>query len=193
MAVAGEARGSYGAFATLVAWFKRNRLVLATGAAASVPVVVSTANAVSAGWLPLGDDAITAVRSYDVLSTHPPLLGPISTSSLLIGHPVLSPGPMLFWLLALPVRLGALGPAIAIGLVDVACVIGVVGLAHRRGGQALMFATGATVAAMTASLDSFVWHDQWGPAATLLPFTLLLFLAWSVGSGEYRLLPLMVL
>jgi hypothetical protein len=46
---------------------------------------------------------------------------------------------------------------------------------------------------MCASLDSFVWHDLWGPAATLLPFTLLLFVAWSVGCGEYRLLPLAAL
>jgi hypothetical protein len=176
-----------------MAWVARNRVVLATGLAASIPVVVSTLNAVSAGWFPLGDDAITAVRSYDVLSTHPPTLGPISSSSLLIGHAVLSPGPMLFWLLALPVRLGTLGPAVAMGLVNVACVIGVVALARRRGGQPLMFATGAAVAAMCASLDSYVWHDLWGPAATLLPFTLLLFLGWSVGCGEYRLLPLTVL
>src|SRR5256885_6284787 len=118
----------------------RNRVVLATGLAAALPVIVSTINAVAAGWFPLGDDAITAVRSYDVLSTHPPVLGPISTSSLLIGHPVLSPGPMLFWLLALPVRLGPSGPAVAMGLINVCCVIGVVALARRRGGQALMFA-----------------------------------------------------
>jgi hypothetical protein len=179
--------------AALGAWLARNRLVLATGLAASLPVIVSTIHAVSAGWLPLGDDAITAVRSYDVLSTHPPVLGPISTSSLLIGHPVLSPGPMLFVLLALPVRFGPLGPAIAMGVVNVGCVMGIVGLAGRRGGRALMFAAAACVAAMCASLDSYVWHDLWGPAATLLPFTLLFFLAWSVGCGEYRLLPLTVL
>jgi hypothetical protein len=188
-----NAAGAHGRLAAAAAWVSRSRLVLATGLAGSLPVIVSTVNAVSVGWFPLGDDAITSVRSFDVLSTHPPTLGPISTSSLLIGHPVLSPGPMLFWLLALPVRLGTPGPAIAIGLVNVACVIGIVALARRRGGQPLMFATAAAVAAMSGSLDSYVWHDLWGPAATLLPFTLLLFLAWSVGCGEYRLLPLTVL
>src|SRR5256885_14935304 len=120
----------------------RNRVVLATGLAAALPVIVSTINAVAAGWFPLGDDAITAVRAYDVLSTHPPLLGPISTSSLLIGHPVLSPGPMLFWLLALPVRAGEAGPAGAMGIVDVSCVIGGVALARRRGGAAPPFSHG---------------------------------------------------
>jgi hypothetical protein len=184
------ARAGFAAFAAGIA---RNRLVLATGLAAALPVIVSTVNAVAAGWLPLGDDAITAVRAYDVLSTHPPVLGPISTSSLLIGHPVLSPGPMLFWLLALPVRVGAAAPAVTMGVVNVCCVIGAVALARRRGGTALMFAAGAAVAAMCGSLDAYVWHDLWGPAATLLPFTLLLFLAWSVGCGEYRLLPLTAL
>jgi hypothetical protein len=188
-----NAAGARGRLAAAAAWVGRNRLVLATGLAGSLPVIASTVHAVAVGWFPLGDDAITSVRSFDVLSTHPPTLGPISTSSLLIGHPVLSPGPMLFWLLALPVRFGRPGPAIAIGLVNVACVIGIVALARRRGGQPLMFATGAAVAAMSGSLDSYVWHDLWGPAATLLPFTLLLFLAWSIGCGEYRLLPLAVL
>jgi hypothetical protein len=176
-----------------VAWFVRHRLVLVTGLAASLPVIVSTVNAMSNGWLPLGDDAITAVRSFDVLSTHPPLLGPISSSGMLIGHAVQSPGPMLFWLLAIPVRLGPLGPAVWMGVVNVCCVIGIVALARRRGGLPLMFAGGAAVAAMCGSLDSHLWHDLWGPAVTLLPFTLLFFLAWSVACGEYRLLPLTAL
>jgi hypothetical protein len=174
-------------------WLARNRLVLFTGLAAALPVIVSTVHAAAAGWLPLGDDAIIAVRSYDVLSTHPPLLGPYSTSSQVIGHPVLSPGPLLFWLLALPVRLGELGPAIAIGMVNVCSVVGIVALARRRGGQALMFATGAAVAAMCASMDASVLHGVWGPSATLVPFTLMMFLAWSVACGEHRLLPLTAL
>ncbi len=72
---------------------RRNWLVLVTGVAAALPVIVATIGAVAHGWVPLGDDAIIVVRAYDVLSTHPPLLGPYSTSSQLIGHPVLSPGP----------------------------------------------------------------------------------------------------
>jgi hypothetical protein len=174
-------------------WLRRNRLVLVAGLAAALPVIVSTVHAASAGWLPLGDDAIIAVRSYDVLSTHPPLLGPYSTSSMVIGHPVLSPGPLLFWLFALPVRLGELAPAITMGIVNVGAVVGIVALARRRGGQPMMLATAAATAAMCGSLDAPVLHDLWGPSATLLPFTLLIFLAWSVACGEYRLLPITVL
>jgi hypothetical protein len=175
------------------AWLRRNRLVLLTGVAAALPVIVATIHAVATGWVPLGDDAIIVVRSYDVLSTHPPLLGPYSTSSRLIGHPVLSPGPLLFWLLALPARLGELGPPIAMGLVNTAIVMGIVALARRRGGTAFMIATGAALAAMCGSLVTPVWYGVWGPSSAILPFTLLLFLAWSLACGEWRLLPLTAL
>jgi hypothetical protein len=38
-----------------------------------------------------------------------------------------------------------------------------------------------------------VLHDMWNPSAGLFPFTLLIFLCWSLACGEYRLLPLTVL
>jgi hypothetical protein len=171
----------------------KHRLVLGTGVGAALPVIVSTVHAVSAGWLPLGDDAIIAVRSYDVLSTHPPLLGSYSASSQVIGQPVLSPGPLLFWLLALPVRLGEVAPAVTMGIVNVCAVVGVVALARRRGGLPLMFATGAVVAAMCGSLEARIFSDVWNPSAAVIPFTLLTFLAWSLAAGDYKLLPVAAL
>src|SRR3954468_1451237 len=147
----------------MAAVLRRNWLVLGTGLAASLPVIVATVGAVVDGWVPLGDDAIIVVRAYDVLSTHPPVVGPYSTSSQLIGHPVLSPGPLLFWLLALPARLGELGPPIAMGIVNSSIVIGIVALARRRGGSAFMVATAAAIAAMCGSLDTQVWYGVWGP------------------------------
>src|SRR3954453_1610843 len=120
-------------------WVRCNGLGLATGLAASVPVVVSTIRAVADGWLPLGDRAVIGIRAFDVLSTHPPLVGQYSAASQVIGEPVLSPGPMLYWLLALRGRLGGVAPAIPIGLVNAAAVVGVTALARRRGGLPLMF------------------------------------------------------
>ena len=175
------------------AWLWRRRLVLATGLAAAIPVVVSTVNAVAAGWLPLGDDAITAVRSFDVLTTHPPLVGPYSIASGLVGKPVQSPGPLLYWLLAVPVRLGEAAPAIAMGTVNTSAVIGAVALARRRGGTALMFATAGGLAVTCGSLEAQTFHDVWGPSAAVLPFALLIFLAWSIACGEHRWLPLAAL
>ena len=171
------------------------RVVLATGLAAALPIVVSTVRAVVDGWAPLGDDALIAVRSYEVLTAHPPLLGMPSTGPTgVLDEQTFHLGPLLFWLLALPAHfLGPSSLAVTAGLVNVACVMGSVGLAHRRGGRPLMFATAVAVPVMLASLPAENYSDVWNPAVAVLPFTLLLFLAWSLACGEYRLLPLTVL
>src|SRR4051812_6223027 len=57
-----NAAGARPRLAAVAAWVGRNRLVLATGLAGSLPVIASTVHAVSVGWFPLGDDAITSVR-----------------------------------------------------------------------------------------------------------------------------------
>jgi hypothetical protein len=185
-----------------VSWTRRarcyvvdRRLVLATGLAAALPIVVSTVRAVVDGWVPLGDDALIAVRSYEVLTAHPPLLGMPSTGPTgVLDEQTFHLGPLLFWLLALPAHfLGPSSLAVTAGLVNVACVMGSVGLAYRRGGRPLMFAGAIALPVMLASLPAENYSDVWNPAVAVLPFTLLLFLAWSLACGEYRLLPLTVL
>jgi hypothetical protein len=63
-------------------------------------------------------------------------------------------------------------------------------LARRRGGLVLMFMTAIGIALMSQSLPTEALHDIWNPAAGLFPFLLLIFLAWSLACGDYRLLPL---
>lgn len=177
-----------------VRWIVERRLVLATGLVAAIPVIASTVRAVSARWVALGDDGVIAVKAFDVFSAHSPLLGQYSNSSGVTGQELHSLGPMLYWLLAVPVHLfGYAAPAVTMGLVNTACVIGVVLLARRRGGPALMIATAVAVALMSGSFAAEVLHDVWNPAAALMPFTLLIFLAWSLACGEHRLLPVTVL
>jgi hypothetical protein len=170
-------------------------LILAAAAAAALPIVVATIRVVADGWLPFADDALIATSAFDVLTADPPLLGPWSSGySEITGHDTFHPGPLLFWLLAVPARI--FGPAaleMTAALVNVACVLGVVALAHRRGGRALALATAAAVGLMLASLPAESYSDIWNPSVPLLPFTLLLFLAWSLATGEHRLLPLTVL
>jgi hypothetical protein len=171
------------------------RLVLLTGLLAALPIVVSAVEVLSAGWVPLADNALIATKSLDVLSSNSPLLGPWSSGySAIVGEPTFHPGPLLFWLLALPARLpwdGSL--VVTITLVNVAAVMGAVALARRRGGRALMFITAAAMAVMMSSLPGSVLSDIWNPSAPILPFALLIFLGWSLACGEYRLLPLTVL
>jgi hypothetical protein len=172
----------------------RRALTLATGLAAAVPVIVATVKAVRDSWIPGADQAIIATRAYDVFTSHPPLVGQYTLAGEVTGRVTHSLGPMLFWLLALPARLG--GPASmtwTMGALNTLAIVGVVILARRRGGIVLMFATAIAVALMCQSLAAESFHDVWNPSAGLFPFTLLIFLCWSLACGEYRLLPLAVL
>ena len=56
-----------------------------------------------------------------------------------------------------------------------------------------MFVVAVAVALMCRSLTPEVFHDVWNASAGLFPFTLLIFLCWSLACGEYRLLPVTVL
>ena len=82
------------------------RLVAAlVGLLLVLPVVVSAGRAVADDLVPSGDEAGIAVRVHDVLSTDPPLTGLPSTSDLYgTGIRTMHPGPIEFYLLALPAR-----------------------------------------------------------------------------------------
>ena len=168
---------------------------VSAGLAAGIPVINSTIKAVHAGWVPAGDDGIIATRGWDVLTSHTPLVGQYSEAGLVIhGQVMHSPGPMLYWLIALPARFGSVTSiAVTMGIVNTLAIIGCVALARRRGGLILMFATAAGIALMCQSLPAEAMHDIWNPAAGLFPFLLLIFLGWSLACGEHRLLPITVL
>ena len=170
-------------------------LVLATGLAAALPVLVAIVHQLWVDWVPLGDDAIIAVRSFEVLSSDPPLVGmPAGGATGVLHEQAYHLGPLLFWLLSVPSRY--LHPSllpVTVGLVNVACVVGIVAIARRRGGRALMFVVAAGLALTLSSIPAIAHAAVWNPAAAFLPFTLLVFVAWSIACGEYRLLPVAVL
>jgi hypothetical protein len=169
-------------------------LALAMGLIAAVPVIAATVHGLVDGWLPAGDQANIATRAHDVLTSRSSLVGLHSDASAAINHDVYSLGPMLFWLLAVPARLSSPGwMTLTMGLLNAASIVGAVVLARRRGGELLMFMSAAALALMSRSLAPEVLHDVWNPSAGLFPFTLLIFLCWSVACGEYRLLALTAL
>src|SRR4051794_24081375 len=81
----------------VAAWLSEEGLVFVAGLIAALPVIVSTGHALVHHWVPVGDNASTAVRSYDVLTSHSPLLGQWTTSSEVVGHKMYSLGPLLNW------------------------------------------------------------------------------------------------
>jgi hypothetical protein len=177
-----------------VAVSRERAVAVAVGAAASLPVIVATVRALRDQWMPMGDQGIIATRAYDVFTTHAPLLGQYSEASTVTGQPTYSPGPLLYWLLAVPARIGA--PAsltLTMAALNVACVIGALALARRRGGDVLMVLTGVAIALMCLSLSAESLHGIFNPSAALFPFLLLVFLCWSVACGDAGLLPLTVL
>lgn len=156
-------------------------------------MIVATVNAVRDHWEPGADQAIIATRAYDVLSSHTPLVGQYSLAGNVTGHITYGLGPMLYWLVALPARFGTpASVAVTMGAVNALAIVGAVALARRRGGPVLMFAAAAAIALMCQSLAAETFHDVWNPSAGLFPFTLLIFLCWSLACGEHRLLPVTV-
>ncbi len=168
-------------------------LTLAAGLAAAIPVVSATVKAVQAGWVPLADRGIIATRAHDVLTSHPPLVGQYTLAGEVTGKVTHSLGPMLFWLLAIPAHDGStVGMTITMGTLNTLCIVGCVALARHRGGRVLMVASACAIALMCQSLAAETFHDVWNPSAGLWPFTLTIFLCWSLACGEYKLLPLTV-
>jgi hypothetical protein len=174
---------------------ERRGVVLACGLIAAGPIVVAAVHAITVRWVPHSDLAYTAVKSFDVFSLRTPLVGQWSSGASVAADQVAySPGPLLFWLLAIPTRwLGPSAPAVTAGLVNVAAVMGAVALARRRGGAPLMIATTIAIPVMLLSLPAEAYSDPWNSSAPLMPVLLLFFLCWSLACGEYRLLPLSVL
>jgi hypothetical protein len=166
-------------------------LTLLTGLAAAIPVIAATVNAIRAGWMPVADRGIIATRAHDVFTSHMPLVGQYTLAGEVTGHVTHSLGPMLFWLLAVPAYYGStVGMTLTMGALNTLSIVGCVALARRRGGRALMAMTALAIALMCQSLAAETFHDIWNPSAGLFPFTLLIFLCWSLACGSYRLLPL---
>lgn len=162
---------------------------------ACVPIAWGMGRLLSDGWFPQGDEAIGALHAHDVFSAHPPLLGMRSTSNL--SNPGVwahHPGPMQFYLLAIPYAASGFAPwglilgcaLIAMALVAIAIVAG-----FRAGGW-----PGAGCAAGVAVVLEFVFRDSlvrplnvWPPILGLLAVVML---AWRLQRGDRRALPLYV-
>ncbi len=168
-------------------------LTLAAGLAAAIPVITATVKAVQVGWVPLADRGIIATRAHDVLTNHPPLVGQYTLAGEVTGKVTHSLGPMLFWLLAPTAHDGStVGMTITMGTLNTVCIVSCVAIARRRGGRVLMVVSALAIALMCQSLAAETFHDVWNPSAGLWPFTLTIFLCWSLACGEYKLLPLTV-
>lgn len=149
-------------------------------------VAFSALRAVLDSYVPLDDNAVIETRARDVFSARTPLLGSVSSATQLGQGVVNHPGPMLFDLLAIPVRLFPYGTGVALGvaLIHIAA-IATLGWAVRRFlGEAGACVVLAVVAAFLWSLGSEAWFEVWQPVVTMLPFLLALVSAWGFAAGH---------
>ncbi len=100
---------------------------------------------------------------------------------------------MLYWLIAVPARIGPAAIVATMGAISLLSVLSIVFVAHRRGGRGLMFLTAVGMVMTQRSLPAEVPYELWNTWAGLMPFIALIFIAWTVACGDYRLLPLLVL
>lgn len=168
-------------------------LAIATVALVALPIVVATARGLHHGWLPIGDNAFFEVRARDVFTRHHPLVGTWTSASTSVGVDINNPGPLFFDLLALPTKLlGSDGLAVGVAAMNVASVVGIAVLAWRRGGPVTTAASMAMAGGLVWAMGSELLYDTWQPNSLLLPFLLLLTMAWSVMAGDVAVLPWLV-
>ena len=140
-----------------------------------LPFVFAVARSVARGWRPVSDNAAIALRSWDVLTAHAPLVG---QATRLAGG-VYDLGPLQYWLLTVPVHVDPLhgvlwGAALWCMVAASLTIEGAWAAAGRLGG---LLATAIVLGALA-----------WIPAITLLPcwnpwFGLMFFLAAFAGGA----------
>ena len=74
---------------------------VATHVAVWIPLLTAVAGMLRADWRAVGDGARIAQGSWEALTGHGPLVGPATQ----LGPHLHDPGPLEFWLLAVPVHL----------------------------------------------------------------------------------------
>jgi hypothetical protein len=78
------------------------------------------------------------------------------------------------------------------GVLNGAAIVGVVLVAHRRGGTELAALAGLVMALLIRSLGVSLLVDIWNPWAAFLPFVLFVMLAWAVLCRDWAMLPIAV-
>jgi hypothetical protein len=167
---------------------------LSCHAACELPFVISAVVASAYGWRPTSDDAAFAYRAWDVFSSHPPLVGDSSQSTLTTPvRAVYHPGPLLTWLYAVPVRLDHDHGILLAGAVlcAVAAALAVEAAWCARGWPAAVVASAAILTTVSVR-PNIVLNPVWDPYCGLIWFFASVSLAWCVAGGRLRWWPLLV-
>jgi hypothetical protein len=158
--------------------------------AAWVPFIVAAVRLVRDGWRPVSDAAAIALRSWDALTAHAPLVGQATR----LARGVYDPGPLQYWLLAVPVHLdpshglvwgGALWCMLAASLTIEAAW----SVAAKTGA---VLASGMILAAV-AWMPGVALQPYWNPWFGVVFLFAALAAGWAVMSGRRGWWPVLVI
>ncbi len=175
-------------------WVGLYRFEIGVALIAVLPIIIATIRAVLSGYTPVNDNALLLLRSRDVLTSNHPLLGTLSSASLSFGVSVSNPGPLLFDLMAAPVKIFGSGPGLALGIgaLNIACIIGSACMAYRIRGRAAFLVFLAVASILAWGMGSELLFDVWQPHSLIFPFLCFLVLVWALACGRILALPWVV-
>ena len=144
------------------------------------------------GWTAGGDFASISIRAFQTTEHSPPLVGMLSTAGS-VGHNISDPGPLLFWLLALPVRIdpahGALWGGALLGGAAMSVAVEATWSTGRWLGCAIIgFCALDLVWLVPQVFETLMWNAYFP-----IPFLLAtIVVAWVVCMGGYGWWPVLV-
>jgi hypothetical protein len=157
--------------------------------AAWLPFIIGSARLARDGWVPLGDNAAIALRSWNSLTAHGPLVGQATR----LAHGVFDPGPLEYWLLAIPVHIS---PTHGILWGATICCMAAVSLAIEAawaaGGELAGLTASALTIGMVLWLPAIAVPPSWNPSFGAIFFLAALAAAWAVLCGHRGWWPVLV-
>jgi hypothetical protein len=156
------------------------------------PFVSSAASALESDWIPSGDDALIGLRSYDVFTSDAPLTGQPSTSHHYDpNHATAHPGPIEFYVMAIPVRVfgPAIGMLLGITAVNMFAIMLSAWVILRRAGPSVGLWGAVVLSGIGWAEGSFELSDPISSNAGGISLVALAILAWAIVDGDVRLLP----
>lgn len=157
--------------------------------AAWLPFIAGPVRLIGHGWRPLGDEAVISLRSWSVFTRHAPLVGQATR----LAHGVFDPGPLEYWLLAIPVRLDPLHGVLWGGAL---CCMAAVSLAIEAAwtvcGQLAGLGASAIILGQVLWLPAMAVPASWNPWFGMMFFLAALAAGWAALAGRRAWWPVLV-
>ena len=146
-----------------------------------LPFIAGSVRLIWHGWRPLGDEAVISLRSWTVFTSQTPLVGQATR----LAHGVFDPGPLEYWLLAIPVRLDHMHGVVWGGAL---CCMAAASLAIEAAwsvrGPIGGLGASAMVLGLVLWLPDMAVRASWNPWFGMMFFLAALATGWAVLAGR---------